>query len=191
MFDFRDGDHHLAAEKVRYYIQKIREDDAMPELPDTTIHQATPDDVRELVELMEAFYAEASFPLDRAWAARSFDALLSNPLFGGVWLARVGGAAVGHVVLSVRYTMEHGALGGCIDDLYVRPEHRRQRVASQLLEALVHECRLRACASLHVEVAGDNGAALAVYKRFGLTAVEDGRVLLTGALRGVGQVAPD
>jgi ribosomal protein S18 acetylase RimI-like enzyme len=147
-----------------------------------TIHRAAPGDVPELVELMQAFYAESSFPLDREWGARSFNALLSNPLLGCAWLARVGRDAVGHIVLSVRYTMEHGALGGYIDDLYVKPERRRQRIASQLLEALVRESNLRACASLHVEVAESNVAALAAYQRFGLATVKDGRVLLSRAL---------
>ena len=155
-------------------------------LSGTTIHRASPSDVRELVELIEAFYAESSFSLDREWAAKSFDALLSAPLLGCVWLARVDGVAVGHTVLSVRYTMEHGALGGYVDDLYVKPERRRQRIASQLLEALVHECGLRLCASLYVEVAASNVAALGVYERFGLATVKDGRVLLSGALRAAG-----
>jgi ribosomal protein S18 acetylase RimI-like enzyme len=153
---------------------------------DARIHPATPSDVHDLVELMEAFYAESSFPLNLEWAATSFNALLSNPLLGCVWVARVGSHAVGHIVLSVRHTMEHGALGGYIDDLYVKPERRRQRIASRLVQALVGECNLRKCASLYVEVAASNVAALTVYGRFGLATVEDGRVLMSGALRAAG-----
>ena len=151
-------------------------------MAETTIHLAASRDVPELVELMERFYAESSFPLDRDWATRSFDALLSAPSLGGVWLARVGGAAVGHVVLSVRYTMEHGALGGYIDDLYVEPALRRRGIALQLLEALRRECERRACASLYVEVSESNVPALALYERFGLAGVRDGRVLMSGTL---------
>lgn len=147
------------------------------------VREAGPNDVHELVELMEAFYAESSFPLDRQWAANSFAQLLSTPALGCVWLARVGVRAVGHAVLSVRYTMEHAALGGYIDDLYVTPEFRRQRVASRLLQALAAECRRRACVSWYVEVGESNTAALATYRRFGLAPVIDGRLLLSGALR--------
>jgi ribosomal protein S18 acetylase RimI-like enzyme len=146
------------------------------------VRRASLHDVHELVDLMEAFYAESSFPLDRQWAANSFVQLLSMPALGCVWLARVGVSAIGHAVLSVRYTMEHAALGGYIDDLYVTPEFRRQQVASRLLGALTEECRRRACASLHVEVSGSNIAALATYKRFGLVPATDGRLLLSGAL---------
>ena len=149
---------------------------------EVAVHQAESTDIGELVELMEAFYAESSFPLDREWAANSFKRLLSEPSLGCVWLARVGGRAVGHAVLSVRYTMEHAALGGHIDDLYVEPAFRRQHVASHLLRVLVQECHRRACASLYVEVGESNTAALATYRRFGLAPITDGRVLLGGAL---------
>ena len=151
-------------------------------MTEIVVLEASTTDIPELVELMEAFYAESSIPLDREWAAASFTRLLSMPALGCVWLARGDGRAVGHVVLSLRYTMEHGALGGYVDDLYVVPDARRRGVASRLLHALVAECSRRACASLHVEVGGSNAAALALYERFGLVPVVDDRLLLTGAL---------
>ena len=151
-------------------------------MTEVAVHQADSTDIGELVELMEAFYAESSFHLDREWAADSFERLLSAPSLGCVWLARVGGRAVGHAVLSVRYAMEHAALSGYVDDLYVDPEFRRQHVASHLLRVLVEECHRRGCASLYVEVGESNTAALATYRRFGLAPITDGRVLLGGAL---------
>ncbi len=150
------------------------------------VSEANANDVHELVDLMEAFYAESSFPLDRQWAAGSFRQLLSTPSLGAVWLARVGTRAIGHAVLSVRYTMEYAALCGYIDDLYVVPEFRRQQVASRLLRALVEESRRRACASLYVEVGASNTAAIAIYGRFGLMPATDGRMLLSGPLRAAG-----
>jgi GNAT superfamily N-acetyltransferase len=99
-----------------------------------------------------------------------------------VWLARVNTRAVGHAVLSVRYTMEHAALGGYVDDLFVAPDFRRQQVASRLLRALVDEGRRRGCASLYVEVGASNTAAIATYRRFGLNPVADGRLLVSGSL---------
>jgi len=147
------------------------------------VHRASSNDVGELVDLMEAFYAESSYPLERKWATSSFTHLLSRPDLGCVWLARVNTRAVGHAVLSVRYTMEHAALGGYVDDLYVAPEFRRQQVASRLLRALVEEGRRRGCASLYVEVGASNTAAIATYRRFGLSPVADGRSLMSGSLR--------
>lgn len=132
-------------------------------------------DIPQLVELMREFYAESSFPLDQAWAGRAFESLLDEPQRGAVWLIECDGEAVGHVVLAVRFAMEFGGLSGYIDDLFVRPAHRRRGAASAGLEALLAECRRRNCRSVHVEVGADNDAAQAIYRRYGLVPGDDGR----------------
>ena len=63
-----------------------------------------------------------------------------------------GNVAAGHAVLTFRYTMEHGALSGHIDDLFVKPEFRRQRIARALVSELFDECKRRRCKSIYVEV---------------------------------------
>jgi diamine N-acetyltransferase len=151
-----------------------------------TVRRATADDVGALVALMRDFHAESGLTLDQAWAAESLAALLSDPALGCAWLARSGRGLVGHAVLSVRFTMEHGGLGGHIDDLYVRPEFRRRGVARALLEALSAECRARGCTSIHVEAGDENEPALALYAGFGLVAATDGRRLLSGAVPAAG-----
>ena len=90
--------------------------------------------------------------------------------------------AVGHTVLTVRFTMEHEGLSGYIDDLYVQPPCRRLGVGGRLLQELVAECRSRGCKSLEVEVGQRNAAALSLYGRLGLHASADGRVLASGPL---------
>lgn len=146
------------------------------------VHAATPRDVADLVGLMRAFYAESSYPLDGEWAAASFRRLLADPSLGCVWLARVGHRPVGHAVLTTRYTMEHGASSGCIDDLYVEPAGRRRGVGFALLQALLQEGRQRGLAALQVEVAQSNRAAIALYAKVGLLPITDGRVLLRGPI---------
>lgn len=143
---------------------------------------ATPGDIDTLVGLMAEFHAESGYALDREAAALSFRRLLSNPGFGGAWLAMVGGHAGGYVALTQRYCMDHGAFTGHIEDLYVRPSCRRGGVASTLLSALLEDCRLRECRSIQVEVGDDNTAAIALYRKFGLGPHGDGRLLLHGPL---------
>jgi ribosomal protein S18 acetylase RimI-like enzyme len=150
---------------------------------EVSVRRATPEDIPTLVVLMEAFYAEADYGLDNEWASAAFRKLLSNPSLGCVWLAHTAESAIGHAVLTARYTMEHGASGGYVDDLYVEPDHRRQGIGFALLESLFHECRVRELASVYVEVGQSNCAALALYAKFGLVPVSDGRILLSGPLR--------
>jgi len=143
---------------------------------------ATLADVPALVGLMEEFYAEASFPLDHAWAAASFEALLQDPSRGAVWLLLDGGEVAGHVVLTIRFSMEQGGLDAFVDDLFVRSAHRRRGLGRAGLEALFAECRRRGVLAVHVEVGDTNAPAQALYASFGLAPRTDGRVLLTTKL---------
>jgi GNAT superfamily N-acetyltransferase len=147
-----------------------------------TVRPVTLPDVPALVSLMEEFYAESSFSLDRALASASFEALLREPARGAIWLLLDAGEPAGHVVLTTRFSMEHGGLDAFIDDLFVRPAHRRRGLARAGLEALFAECRRRGVLAVHVEVGDRNAPARALYESFGLAARTDGRVLLTTRL---------
>lgn len=148
---------------------------------DVAVGVATADDVGSLVRLMEEFYAESGFPLEAPWAASSFATLLSMPEWGRIWLASFRGEPAGHIVLTVRYTMEHGSLSGYVDDLFVRRSLRRRGIAGALLDELFKDCRARGCKSVQVEVGSANTAALGAYGKYGLTPHDDGRLLLAGA----------
>jgi len=151
-----------------------------------TVRLATVADIDVLVDLMRDFYAESNFPLDAAWAAQSFADLLANPAAGAIWVIDVDGRPVGHVVLSIRYAMEYAGLIGYIDDLYVRPDHRRRGAASAGLAVLVAECQKRGCKSLHVEVDPNNVPAVGAYRRLGMAPGTDERVQLKTTLPAAG-----
>jgi ribosomal protein S18 acetylase RimI-like enzyme len=144
-----------------------------------TIERASDADIPDLVELMREFYAESSYALDRKWAAASFARLLQDEARGAVWIARCGTEAVGHVVLALRHSMECGGPAGVIDDLFVRPQFRRQGVGSALLSALFDACRKLHVAALHVEVGPGNAAATALYQAYGLRGYSTERQTLT------------
>lgn len=150
------------------------------------VRRAARADLGTLVDLMREFYAEASYSLDPSWAARAFSQLLEHSELGCVWLAEHDRAPAGHAVLTLRYTMEHGAPSGHIDDLFVRPQFRRQGIAFALLSELLAECRQRGCGSLLVEVGNENVAAIELYRRIGLGPFRDGRIVLHGALGATG-----
>ncbi len=124
---------------------------------------------------MEEFYAESDYALDRRWAERSFGVLLRSPALGAAWLVRQSDVAVCHVVLTVRFSMEYGGTAAFIDDLFVRPAHRRRGAATAALTAVFVECRARSALALQVEVGQDNAAANGLYSRFGLVVGGDRR----------------
>ena len=141
---------------------------------------ATRDDIPVLIELMAEFYEESNFPLPAANARRAFEALLSDPRLGRVWIATVGHQPAGYVILTVAFGMEYGGLRGFIDDLFVRPSARGHGVAVALLDVVTADCVSRGVRSLNVEVGPENDVAKRVYARAGLT--DSGRLLLSRAL---------
>ena len=147
-----------------------------------TVREATKADVAALVDLMQEFYEESAFALDREWAAATFHRLLASPEQGKIWIAFADQVPVGHAVLSLRFTMEHGGLSGYIDDLFVNAAFRRRGCGRLLLSQLRQHCQRIGCKSLQVEVGATNSAALALYEHFGLRVARDGRVLASGRL---------
>ena len=148
--------------------------------------RATSADIGSLLALMDDFYAESGFVLDHTSTTAALQSLLSSPSLGCVWIAHTNNVAIGHAVLTVRFTMEHEGLSGYIDDLYVQPKHRRLGVGRGLLTELLAECGARRCKALHVEVGKSNAAALALYAEFGLHAATDGRILASGPITRAG-----
>jgi ribosomal protein S18 acetylase RimI-like enzyme len=131
---------------------------------------------------MREFYTESSYPLDDAWATAAFEHLLGEPSLGAVWLVEDGDAPIGHVVLTVHFSMEFSGLCGTIDDLFVKPAYRMRGAGSAAIEAVIAECRRRGCRVLSVEVGTDNRAAKALYEKFGLVSTRDGRETLRAVI---------
>jgi ribosomal protein S18 acetylase RimI-like enzyme len=148
----------------------------------TAVESAGQSDVPALLDLMNQFYAESDYDLDRSWAEESFRQILRNEARGAVWVAREGAEAIGYIVLTLRHSMEFGGLVGIVDDLFVRASFRRKGVGSALVAALLEASRNLGLFAVHVEVGSNNLAAGALYKAFGLNSNSDGRETLTARL---------
>ena len=132
-----------------------------------TIRPATQADVQALAALMVDFYAEADFTLPAAAPTRAFESLLGAPQLGAVWLAEEDGRTVGHVVLTVAYSMEFGGLRGFIDDLYVRPTARGRGTGAALLSAARDGAVARGVRAMCVETGLADHPARGLYARAG------------------------
>jgi GNAT superfamily N-acetyltransferase len=132
-----------------------------------TIRLATGADVHALVRLMADFYAEAEFTLPAAAATRAFEALLSTPDLGAIWLAELEDKPVGHAVLTVAFSMEFGGLRGFIDDLYVSPGARNRGIGAALLAAAREGALARGLRALCVETGLEDHPARSLYARAG------------------------
>ena len=147
-----------------------------------TTYSATPENVPQLVCMMDEFYDEAGFQLDHGRASNGFSALLADPSRGAIWIVSEDAQPAGYAVLTLRFSMEHGGLDAFIDDLFIRPAHRRRGLGRLVLQALFHDCRKRGVLALHVEVGRDNAPAQSLYASYGLARRKDFRELLTVSL---------
>jgi len=138
---------------------------------------AGPADLEAIHVLRREFYAEDDSPWGEGPARAALEALLSEPERGRVWIATDGATAVGFVVLTFGYSLEFHGRDAFVDELYIRPTHRRRGLGAAALRILEEACRDRDVHALHLEVLAANEPACALYRRWGFS--EHGRQLMT------------
>ena len=82
-------------------------------------------------------------------------------------LAEEGGAAQGFALYFHNYSTWRGRPGLYLEDLYVRPEHRRRGVGLALLRELARLARERGCARMEWAVLDWNQPAIDFYLKLG------------------------
>jgi GNAT superfamily N-acetyltransferase len=130
---------------------------------------------------MRDFYAESGYALVEARATAAFEDLLTRPELGRIWLVERGEEAVGYVVVTFVFAMEHGGLAGIVDDMYVRPEARGEGLGKFALATVRRACEDLDLRAMRVEVGEDNAVAQAVYRSTGFESLP-GHVVMQLAL---------
>ena len=110
--------------------------------------------------LLQVLHAEA---FERPWDADEIERLMR--ILGGFALVAEGAGPLGFILVR--------AVGGEAEilTLATRPASRRQGVGRALVEAAAVEAHHRGAATLFLEVAEDNPAAIALYESTGFEAV--------------------
>jgi len=116
---------------------------------------------------MEEFYAEGGYPLNHRRATEAFAGLLADERLGHVWLIQADSQDVGHVVMTLCFSMEYGGPVAFVDDLFVQRPFRRAGLGAAALAEARDFCAGHGVRAIFVETGHDNTAALAVYQRAG------------------------
>lgn len=130
---------------------------------------AGPADADAIHELRRAFYEEDGSPWADAPARAALESLLAAPALGRTWVVVDGDAIVGFVVLTFGYSLEFHGRDAFVDELYVRPSHRRQGLGAGALRLVERICVEERVHALHLEVDGWNEPARALYRGWGFT----------------------
>ena len=116
---------------------------------------------------MAEFYAEGGYPLNHRRATEAFTALLADERLGHVWLIQADSQDVGHVVVTLCFSMEYGGPIAFVDDLFVQRSFRRAGLGAAALAEVRHFCANRGVRAIFVETGQEIAAAQSVYRRAG------------------------
>jgi GNAT superfamily N-acetyltransferase len=129
-------------------------------------------DLAEPLSLLEASLRNGK-PVSKAFGERLRQSVEAGDI--EVLAARSKGQILGVAVLAYRPNIPAGALFASIEDLYVRPEARRQGVGTALLTAANERCAARQIS--YVEVQVEDEAAESFYASLGYAPERGVRVL--------------
>lgn len=137
-----------------------------------TIRKIEKTDKPELLKMMVEFYNSPALlhHTPERVLSRVIDDCTSSPYLTG-YVITCDGKICAYTMLSLGYSTEYGGVSVFMEDLYVRPEYRGRGCGKALIDRVKTEYGGKA-ARLRLEVAKDNAAAIALYKRCGFCDID-------------------
>lgn len=144
---------------------------------ETAYEPALQDDVAELLEMMEDFYAEEGITFVRSKVQRLLQVLLEQSAAGRILVVRGKGFLCAYCIVTFGFSMEFGGRFLLLDELFVRHGERGTGLGNEALRAAERVCRQEGIDAVRLEVARSNTRALALYEKAGF--ISHGREFLT------------
>ena len=142
-----------------------------------TFQPVTPDSLNRLLLFQSRLYASEAIAFVPETARAAAEWLLSHPEAGAMWLIEADGQSAGYLVLTVCASLEFHGRFALLDELYIDEPFRGRGLGSQAVEFASQWTRSQGMRALRLEVAHDNTAALALYRKSGFRT--HGRELIT------------
>lgn len=130
--------------------------------------KASVNDIPILIEFLgDLFLLEKDFSPNPERQGLALASILDNPSHATIYLAKVNGEIAGMVVLHLCISTAEGGWCGRIEDLYIKPEFRRQGIGRMLLENLFEIASQKGLRRMSLVADKDNRPALIFYKACG------------------------
>ncbi len=134
-------------------------------------------DKREILGMMQQFYAIDDYGFYPDQAGKTLDHFLKDPQLGALWIITQGKLQVGYIVLSFGFSFEYGGRDAFIDEFFLKEDFRGKGIGSKVM-ALVEEKAIKlGVKAIHLEVENHNDKALKLYANNGYSGND--RKLLT------------
>ena len=128
-------------------------------------------DLDVLMQYMEDFHNfDHTEPFARTPARAAMERVVTDKAIGRVWLIQQEKEAIGFAVMTIGYRLEYRGYYAFLDELYIRPDKRRQGIGTAALTFLNTACQTLDICQLQLEVKNDNPGAIALYKKVGFQA---------------------
>jgi GNAT superfamily N-acetyltransferase len=134
-------------------------------------------EIETLIALMRQYYEYDHLFFDEQRARSALQAIVTNHLYGQVYLIHCEQEIIGYLVVTFGFSLEYGGRDAFVDELYIQEQYRGQGIGKQSLQFAEGICREQGIQALHLEVERENINAQAVYRKEGY--VDHDRYLLT------------
>ena len=129
------------------------------------IRPATTDDIPNLIPLLHLLFdIEEDFIFDAKKQQKGLKLLLLQES-STIFLAESNGTVIGMVNGQLLISTAEGSPALLIEDLVVAPDHRNQKIAQSLLQALAHWAWERGATRMQLLADVNNKEALSFYKK--------------------------
>lgn len=148
-----------------------------------TLRPARPADAETIFGLIEALAVYEKEPEAVVCTAQELrDQMAQEPPPFECLIAELDGEAAGFALFFHNYSTWRGRRGLYLEDLFVRPEHRKKGIGRRLLSALAAVAVERGCARMEWAVLNWNELAIDFYRSLGAGPLDDWTTFrLTGA----------
>jgi GNAT superfamily N-acetyltransferase len=133
----------------------------------TSLITAKVDNLPELLELMQEYYAYDELEFSKTTALAALRDLLAEPVLGRIWLICRDNLIIGYVALTFGYSLEFGGRDAFVDELFIQEGHRGRGIGTEALELVKSAAKAIGIGALHLEVERGNKKALRFYRSSG------------------------
>ncbi len=143
----------------------------------TTFQLAQPAHLKEVLRMMEDFYAIDKYPFDKLLTAANLKHFIAKPEFGRLWVITSEEVTIGYMVLTFGYSFEFKGRDAFLDEFYLKDRFRSRGIGSKAIDFVLEQAQALGIQAVHLEVERHNMAANQLYKKKGFEAHK--RALMT------------
>ncbi|MEM9017326.1 MAG: GNAT family N-acetyltransferase [Verrucomicrobiota bacterium] len=145
---------------------------------DLTIRQATPEDVGSILGMVRELAEFEELGDEVVATEEDFeDSLFGESPAAEALLAERGGKAVGYAIFFSTFSTFVGKAGIWLEDLYVKPDHRKGGIGKALLKAVGAIAEERGAGRYEWSVLDWNSNAIQLYRKMGGDIMDDWRIV--------------